>query len=207
LSPFICEPVVTGERSSNGNRSSPSSYARMYGHLVLAVKRLLACAFLVSIDYYGRWKALHYAVKKAYQNILISPVVEKEFFRVYVVSDELKPIQAEMILSIKDFSGKELWTNTQKIELSENTSKIYFQTPLEELLKGMDKRKIVCFAQLFVDNKSIADHYFYFTDIKNLELPKPKITLRTDKDMIVITTDLFAKDIYLQSDKADVSFQ
>jgi len=159
-----------------------------------------------SIDYYGRWKALHYAVKKAYQNILISPVVEKEFFRVYVVSDELKPIQAEMILSIKDFSGKELWTNTQKIELSENTSKIYFQTPLEELLKGMDKRKIVCFAQLFVDNKSIADHYFYFTDIKNLELPKPKITLRTDKDMIVITTDLFAKDIYLQSDKADVSF-
>jgi beta-mannosidase len=111
-----------------------------------------------------------------------------------------------MILSIKDFSGKELWTNKQILNIAENTSRIYFQTQLDDLVKGMDKNKIVCYAQLRVDNKSIADNFYYFTDIKNLELPKPRIRIKSDKDSIIVSTDVFAKNIYLHCDKGDVTF-
>ena len=44
------------------------------------------------IDYFGRWKALHYHVKKAYKKILVSMTEDNGILRVYIVSDALEPV-------------------------------------------------------------------------------------------------------------------
>jgi len=43
-----------------------------YGHAVLAVERLLAGCVVVQPDYFGRWKALHYAARRFYAPLLLS---------------------------------------------------------------------------------------------------------------------------------------
>ena len=45
---------------------------RLHGNALLATERLLAGDIWSSVDYYNRWKALHYFVRDAYKDILIS---------------------------------------------------------------------------------------------------------------------------------------
>src|SRR4029077_38889 len=57
------------------------------------------------IDYYGRWKALHYAARRFYAPILVSPVEEAGNVRVYVVSERLTDTRARLTLRVVDFDG------------------------------------------------------------------------------------------------------
>src|SRR6185295_18349763 len=58
-----------------------------------------------SIDYYGRWKALHYTVKEAFQKYLISVDDTGKFFVIYITSDDTGPSKAVLRLITEDFSG------------------------------------------------------------------------------------------------------
>src|SRR6202142_2848424 len=61
------------------------------------------------IDYYGRWKALHYAARKFFAPVLVSPVEDDGNLRVYVVSDRRADLHAKLVVRLVDFEGKELW--------------------------------------------------------------------------------------------------
>ena len=41
------------------------------------------------IDYFGKWKALHYTVKDVFSNFLISHEINNDSLEVFVVSDSL----------------------------------------------------------------------------------------------------------------------
>lgn len=56
-----------------------------------------------SRDYYGRWKAQHYYVRKAYDDILISSVVEGDDLIVYAVSDRLENTSGRLQLQVCQF--------------------------------------------------------------------------------------------------------
>ena len=58
-----------------------------------------------SRDYYGRWKAQHYYVRKAYDDILISSVVEGDDLKVYAVSDRLENTSGRLQLQVCQFDG------------------------------------------------------------------------------------------------------
>ena len=45
------------------------------------------------IDYFGRWKALHYAARAAFAPVIVSPVVRGDLLEVHVVSDRPRPIE------------------------------------------------------------------------------------------------------------------
>lgn len=60
-----------------------------------------------SRDYYGRWKAQHYYVRKAYDDILISSVVEGDDLIVYAVSDRLENTSGRC--SSRSASSTEPW--------------------------------------------------------------------------------------------------
>ncbi|KAH8022902.1 hypothetical protein HPB51_006260 [Rhipicephalus microplus] len=70
-----------------------------------------------SIEYGGRWKMLHYFAKKFYSPVLVSPFSNKTHLTVFIVNDELSPLEK---VSLKIFSQK--WTsfvpeNTTAFEL------------------------------------------------------------------------------------------
>ena len=46
------------------------------------------------IDYFGRWKALHYYARRFYKDILVGPTEENGIVNIHVVSDRLNGIQA-----------------------------------------------------------------------------------------------------------------
>lgn len=58
-----------------------------------------------SRDYYGRWKAQHYFDRKAYDMILVSPVVMDGQLTVHLVSDYLKHVRGKFTLKVMDMEG------------------------------------------------------------------------------------------------------
>jgi len=68
-----------------------------------------------SLDYYGRWKALHYAARRFYADLLISPYRHDALIDVYLVSDKLGPVAASVRTRLLTFDGKTLSDTTADV--------------------------------------------------------------------------------------------
>jgi len=55
-----------------------------------------------SVDYHGRWKALHYYVRRAYSDVLLSTVEDADALEVYLVSDRLEAVNGLLKLRLAD---------------------------------------------------------------------------------------------------------
>ncbi len=155
-----------------------------------------------SVDYFGRWKALHYTVKKAFQPIY--PVIfrNKDLIKVAVVSDKLKSEDLVVEAKLLDFYGKKIWKNEKKISLKANTSGVYLTIPEKELLKSANAAKSVLLVEIKSGNTLVAENTFYFKDYKDLQFDKPTIRKTISKVgdnecVISLTTDKLAKSVML----------
>jgi beta-mannosidase len=96
-----------------------------------------------AIDYYGRWKDIMYKLKDLYADILVSPVVENDSLKVYIVSDRLETSRGSLILAlINDVTGDTLWTNDIQVSLPDNSSSVYFNSDVNSLIKNNNKDEL-----------------------------------------------------------------
>lgn len=152
-----------------------------------------------SIDYFGRWKAVHYQVRKSYEDLLISVKEENGKFRIYLINDTLESYKGELLLKWIDFEGNILLKSAQKIQVAENSSDVYFEIPSDELM-GMDLGKVVLDITFQSDDKQ-ANTFYYFVKPKNMALSKPAITIRQiDAQTIEVSSDVLAKNVFLSAD-------
>jgi len=154
-----------------------------------------------TVDYYGQWKAAHYRVRDVYENIIAPIVIEDEKLCVYIVSDELSDIQANAKFRIIDFSGKVLYESEKKIAVSANTSKVYFNESVENLLKNIDEKSVVFTVEVVKEKDVLATNIFTFVPEKELMLPDVKIYAKTkvtgNEIQITLTVDQYAKNVFL----------
>jgi beta-mannosidase len=158
------------------------------------------------IDYYGSWKALHYFARRAYEDVLVSPVEEDGKLRVYIVSDKLQPLDGRLIMKLMDFPGRVLWGHTAVCRIDANSSRFYFEIDVEKLLAGKDKRGVVFSAEFRQSEKIIAANLYYFVSPKELRLVDPGIKINIipgDEEWegvtggeFEISSDTLVKNIY-----------
>ena len=132
------------------------------------------------IDYYGRWKAMQYRVKKAYRNIAISVTEENENLMVYVVSDSLKDVRRSINLQLLSFRGQVIYEKTLRIDIEANSSIMVYKIPIKDLLNGVSPDSVV-FAAKFGDDNNLNTICHYFTKPKNLQLTPPNINIRLEQ--------------------------
>jgi len=155
-----------------------------------------------SIDYYGRWKALHYAAREAYKEQLISTIIENGKVNVYVVSDRLKPINGVLVLTLVDFNGKELWSKKIiNLSVPANTSILAFDIAENILQTKALINNSVLKITLSENQKELATNNFFFVPEKEMSLIKPKISVKTVQKGNAITltlkTDVLAKGVFI----------
>ena len=177
---------------------------RCMGTLYWQINDCWPVASWSSIDYYGKWKALQYAVKKTFKTFLISQEVNNEQLQFFVVSDTLQPKDALLEIKLINFDGTLLEKWKQEIKVKPNQSKIYFELPLNVFSKYGNLNNILIDAKLVSKSSNIlADNYFYFKSPKLLKLSKPQIsyTIEENKNQfeLVIKTDKLAKDVFVST--------
>ena len=157
-----------------------------------------------STDYYQKWKALQYYVKKGFEPVLVSPFTQGDTLKVDVINDRLNPINAELKLKLMDFGGKVVWENSKQITIPANTSTNFFEvnktTFLAENGNLADQTVLVC--ELVENENVISKNSIFFKPYKELKIEKPQVSYEIAGAAggfdITVKTDKLARNVYLQ---------
>ncbi|MEM9324462.1 MAG: glycoside hydrolase family 2 protein [Bacteroidota bacterium] len=156
-----------------------------------------------SIDYYGQWKALHYAARKLYNDLLVSCDIDDKEVRVHAINDAHEPKSVAYQFEVFDFQGRKPFSYTGEIVLEANASLLCHTFTIAECLRAQDKRNVVAIASLIGEGGQILSRTHYlFTNPKDLRLRIPsftsQVTSKEDHFSVRLSTDTFAKSIYLE---------
>jgi beta-mannosidase len=162
-----------------------------------------------SIDYYNRWKALHYYARRFYDDVLVSPHADEDKVDVYVVSDKLQPVSGKIRVRLLDFSGNSLFEREQEVQIPPQSSAIYLSLDKANLFAKADPHRSFLVLDLDVAGNRVSRNEVFFDVTQKLELPvAPKIesTLnKTDSGYAVrLRTPALARDVYLSFGDLDV---
>jgi beta-mannosidase len=162
------------------------------------------------IDYFGRWKALHYYARRFFAPLLVSPVLEKGNVNVYGVSDRLTDTPARLSLRLIDFDGHELWRKESNVALFANTSRVYQSLSKREALHGADPSKVVLVAELSQNGQRLARNLLFFVKTRDLDLPAPELTTLVEGHggvaTVKVTARRLARDVWLNAPGAPGDF-
>jgi beta-mannosidase len=181
---------------------------RTMGSLYWQLNDCWPVASWASIDYYGRWKALHYYARRFYDDVLISPFLHDDKVDVYVVSDKLQPISGTIHMRLLDFSGNVLLEQTKDVQVPAQANAIYFSIDKATWTAKADPRRSFLAFDLDVGGKQVSRNLIFFEVTHDLELPKPRIETSLDKTgdgyAITLKSSQLARSVYVSFGDLDV---
>ena len=156
-----------------------------------------------SIDYYGRWKAQQYFAVKAFDTVLVSPVIDGDKVSVTIVSDALKDQAATLDLSVIDFHGKVATHTARALTVKANSSAVVHDTTVAALLGGASADSVLLHVTVKAGTKVLAENILYFAPVKSLSLPKPVLQTRVKAAgsgiAVGLTSPVLVKNICLDA--------
>jgi len=181
---------------------------RTMGSLYWQLNDCWPVASWASIDYFGRWKALHYYARRFYDDLLISPFLHDDKVDVYVVSDKLQPLSGMIRMRLLDFSGNVLLEQSKEVQIPAQSSAIYFTVDKTTWTAKGDPRRSFLVFDLAVDKKNVSRNLVFFDVTHNLELPAPDIETAVGESGGEYTVSLkspkLARNVYLSFGNLDV---
>jgi beta-mannosidase len=163
-----------------------------------------------SVDYYGRWKALHRYARRFYADLLVSTDEADGTVGVWVVSDRTSPTPGRLVARLLDFSGAVLWEKRDEVAVSPLASEKRLVVPLSELLAGRDPRRVFLHCELVVDGQAVSTNRRFFAPMKELALARPNLeaVVRAAEGGFVVSlaTDTLAPAVHLSYDADDGTF-
>ena len=182
---------------------------RTMGSLYWQLNDCWPVASWASIDYYGRWKALHYYARRFYDDVLVSPYLHEDKVDVYVVSDKLQPLSGTIHTRLLDFSGNVLLDQTKDIQIPAQSSAIYLTFEKADLAVKADPRRSFLVFDLEVAGKRVSRNLIFFDVMHNLELPvMPKVESTLNKTggdfTLTLQSPKLARGVYISFGELDV---
>lgn len=162
------------------------------------------------IDYYGRWKALHYTVREAFKKQIIYIDQKDNVIVIKGISDTDDASKAVLNVNLIDFYGKSLWNRPYSVTLPSNSSKVLASIELSKLPAMQHKTDALLYVTLSVNKKVIESQKYYFSEPKDLKLPFPDINIhireKPGKYELEITSKNLCKNLMLVSEGNAYSF-
>lgn len=161
------------------------------------------------IDYYGRWKALHYFAREAFKNQIVSVTIEGNNLVIRGISD-VESTTGSLRINLMDFHGISLWNRSVSVSMPSNGSKVMATIGLDKLPAMQHKTDALLYVTFIKNERMIDSDIFYLEKPKNLQLPFPDISThirqRNDKYEIEITAKSLCKNLMLISEGNAYSF-
>lgn len=153
-----------------------------------------------SIDYYGRWKALHYYVRRAYAPVLVSPyAAEDGMISIKAISDLPEKFEGVVEIYVLDFDGTVVRRDDVEFRTGSNECKdIFAMNPA--LLEG----NRVLYLRLYSGNQYIGDNIYFSRFPNSYDYSDPairkEITATEDGYIVDVTADDLVRGLYLYTD-------
>lgn len=151
-----------------------------------------------SIDYYLRWKALHYAAKKFFAPVLISGTVQSDKIDLFVTNDKLQPFNGIIRCIITTVTGEVIEKYSFNTKVPPTTSMHIKILDVSYLTKKFDRDNLLIWLELYEHNRIVSDNLLLLVKPKQLELRPPEFSYKVSKaeDSPTPTFDISIKTKY-----------
>lgn len=135
-----------------------------------------------SLDYYGRWKALHFHARRFFADIAVAALRKDGSTQLTLVSDRTEPLKAEWRVRVMDFSGKVLRQRKAVVTLQPLAATPVRAFTDQELLRGADPRRTLAVFDLVQGDRVLARRLVQFDATRNLALPAANIQTEIEQE-------------------------
>lgn len=211
--------LLQADAVRNGIEHFRRHRGRCMGTVVRQLNDIWPGASESGIDYYGRWKALHYAEKRAFAPIMISceelgetdvqkyPVTEEQDFeksiRIHVANETMQEISGEVRIFLRDTESVVLWQERHNIRVPA-LSGFWFG---KEEFPECDIYNQYASYEFWQKGKIVSEGSCLFTAPKYFRFKDPKLSYRVEGEYIIIHAENYAKSVEIQGVDADVRFE
>jgi beta-mannosidase len=131
-----------------------------------------------SIDYFGRWKALHYAARKFYAPILLTVEDKAEQMGLFVTNDTTKAWTGEVRWSLETLAGERLDQGIENVSAAALAATPVRRLDFSGQIREENRRQVVFIAELWKGKKFLERQLATFAPNKHLELMAPQIEMK-----------------------------
>ena len=185
--------------------------ARVSGTLYWQLNDCWPVASWSSLDFFGRWKALHYAAKRFYAPVLLSVEDDQTRMGVHVTSDLGEPWQGVVRWSLQTLAGKVLQSGEEPVTAAPLADTFVRTVDFADAVADASGRQTVFVCDLWQGDQLIATSVSTFVPNKHLELVEPglAVDVRQEGDRLAfdVSAQSLARHVELALEGADVVFE
>jgi beta-mannosidase len=183
---------------------------RVSGTLIWQLNDCWPVASWSSIDYFGRWKALHYAARKFYAPILLSVEDKAAQMNLYVTNDTTRTWTGEVRWSLETLAGERLDQDVENVSAPALAATSIRSLDFSGKVGDENRRQVVFVAELWKGRKLQARQLATFAPNKHLELAAPQIETKASiaggQLTVQLTASCLARFVALELEGVDVVF-
>jgi beta-mannosidase len=142
-----------------------------------------------SVDYFGRWKALHYLARRFYSPVLVSGLENRETGKldVFVTNDFLEAKHGKLSWKATDLAGKVLAGDSFHVAIPSQKSVNARTLDFHDLINKSGANGFLTWLDLEISGKSVSQNLVLFALPKEFHLADPALDTRVEE-----TADGFA---------------
>lgn len=185
-----------------------------------------------SLDYYGRWKALHYFARRFFSPLLVAIIKRKADLIVYGISDLGHHWSGRLVLQLLAYSGELIWKEEKLVTIPSDKSLELWRKSREKILTNFSPEDVYLVAELIPQDRQLKNdvkkevsqsdqasmiygpdysrNIYHFSPLKRIELPQPQLSVKSRQVghhlLIEISTDKLAKYVYLEAENIEGRF-
>jgi beta-mannosidase len=163
-----------------------------------------------SLDYFGRWKALHYAARRFYAPVLLSILDEPTRQGLFVTNDTRACWEGAIRWSLETLAGSVLTSGVEPVSAAPLATTPVASLDFAGRLNDANRRDLVFVAELRQGGQRLALQTAAFVPTKHLSLKDPAIHtdlhVENGRLMIQLTSASLARLVEVCVDGADVVF-
>ena len=163
-----------------------------------------------SLDYFGRWKALHYTARRFFAPLLLSIEDRPPEQGVYVTNELLEPWQGTVQWSLETLAGEVLTSGQSSVEAAPQAATQVCLLDFSDQISEENLRDSVFIAELWHGDQFVSRQTAVFTPIKHLFLSDPTVAANLSEEsgelIIELTAHSFALLVEVSLEGTDAVF-
>ena len=184
---------------------------RCMGAVVWQLNDIWPVASWASIDYYGRWKALHYAEKRMFAPVMISCEETGELSERPFCVSEPHPILVKARLHVANETMQEV-KGTVKWKVCLPDSSVLLERGQELTVPALDgvwldqidledfeERKIHISYAFIVNGEVVSENSCLFTAPKHYFFEDPRLSVRAEGNKVTVRAEKYAKNVMIEN--------
>ncbi|WP_093534503.1 glycoside hydrolase family 2 TIM barrel-domain containing protein [Stenotrophomonas rhizophila] len=162
-----------------------------------------------SIDYAGRWKALHFHAKRFFADHAVAALRDEGVTRVSLLNDLQKPLKAQWRLRVMDVDGRQVSQQQHAVTVPALSALEVGRFTDAQLLGKAAPARTVAVVELLEGKRVLSRQVVYFAAAKDMQLPKVQIDSRWTQDGDAIVLELraaqLARGVWVEFDGMDAT--